>query len=372
MKILNKQKFYTLDNILSHDAQYNIIIGERSNGKTYASLEYGLKNYCTGHGQMALVRRWQDDFRGKRGASMFNSLVENDVIKKYTNGKWTDVYYYSGRWYLCKYDETDDNKRILDNEPFAYAFAISAMEHDKSTSYPNITTIIFDEFLSRGMYLPDEFILFMNVISTIVRQRNNVKIFMLGNTVNQYCPYFKEMGLTNIKSQKVGTIDVYTYGDSELKVAVEYSDTPVKKKDSDFYFAFNNPKLSMITGGAWELAIYPHCPIKYIPQDIRFIYFIVFDDDILQCEIIKHDDDVFTFIHRKTTELKNADSDLIFSPNYSSKPNWRRKINKPTLKIEQKIWSYFKTDKVFYQDNEVGEIVRNYIMWCDSDSIKNK
>lgn len=365
-----KNKYYSLDAILSKDAQYNMIIGERSNGKTYACLEYGLKEYCAGRGQLAIIRRWQDDFRGKRGAVMFQAHEDNGLIEKYTNGKWHNVYYYSGRWFFCNYDKNDSTKVIKANEPFAYAFSINTMEHDKSTSYPNITNIIFDEFLTRGQYLPDEFVQFMNVLSTIIRQRDNVKIFMLGNTVNKYSPYFTEMGLTNVKNQEIGTIDVYTYGNSKLKVAIEYSDTPAKKKPSDFYFAFDNPKLSMITGGAWEINLYPHCPIKYVPKDIRFTYFIQFDDDLLQCEIIKHDDDVFTFIHRKTTPLKDEDNDLIFSPVYNSKPNWRRKLSKPVLPIEKKIYSFFRMEKVFYQDNEIGEIVRNYLLWCDSDNLK--
>ena len=36
-------EFYSLDNILKNNAHYNIIIGERSNGKTYACLKYGLE-----------------------------------------------------------------------------------------------------------------------------------------------------------------------------------------------------------------------------------------------------------------------------------------------------------------------------------------
>ena len=58
---------------------------------------------------------------------------------------------------------------------------------------------------------------------------------MLGNTVNRYCPYFKEMGLAHIKEMKPGDIDLYRYGDSELTVAVEYT-TP-KKNSPDEYFA---------------------------------------------------------------------------------------------------------------------------------------
>lgn len=360
-----KQKFYSLKNILSKDAQYNIIFGERSNGKTYSVLKYGLEKFCKTGEQTAIVRRWSEDFKGKRGSSMYQALVNNHEIEKLTEGKWTDVYYYSGRWYLCKYDEKGE--RTVLEKPIAYAFALGSMEHDKSTSYPEINTILFDEFLTRTMYLPDEFVLFMNVLSTIIRHRKNVKIFMLGNTVNKYCPYFNEMGLRHIKDMKVGDIDIYSYGDSDLKVAVEYCKPNKQGKESDTYFAFDNPKLNMITGGAWEVNIYPHCPIKYVPKDIKFTYFIIFDGEILQCEIIMKDNNNFTFIHRKTSPIKDTEKDLIYSTEYSSLPNWKRKINKPVTDVEKKIALYFAKDKVFYQDNDVGEIVRNYLMWCGKD-----
>lgn len=360
-----KQKFYSLKNILSKDAQYNIIFGERSNGKTYSVLKLGLENFIKTGEQMAIVRRWREDFIGKRGSAMFSALVDNDEIRKLTNGEWTDIYYFSSRWFLCKYD--DKGNRIQNDKPIAYGFSLGSMEHDKSTSYPEITTILFDEFLTRTMYLPDEFILFMNVISTIIRHRKNVKIFMLGNTVNKYCPYFNEMGLKHIKDMKCGDIDVYTYGESNLKVAVEYCKPNKQGKESDTYFAFDNPKLTMITGGAWEVNIYPHCPIKYAPKDIKFTYFIIFDGEILQCEIIRKDKNDFTFIHRKTTPLKDKTRDLIYSAEYNPLPNWKRKINKPITNIEKKIASYFIKDKVFYQDNDTGEIVRNYLIWCGKE-----
>ena len=360
-----KQKFYSLKNILSKNAQYNVIFGERSNGKTYAVLKYALDKYAQTGEQLAIVRRWQDDFTGKRGATMFNALVSNGEITKATRGKWDDIYYYGSKWYLCKYE---DNKRVTQEKPFAYGFSISTMEHDKSTAYPEITTILFDEFLTRSAYLPDEFVLFMNVISTIVRHRTNAKIFMLGNTVNRYCPYFKEMGLTHVKDMEAGTIDVYRYGDSELVVAVEYTQPNKDGKESDFYFAFDNPKLSMITGGAWEIDIYPHCPVKYTPAEVLFTYFIEFSGDLLQCEIVMHDDLYFTFIHRKTTELKHPDTDLIYSTEYSPRPNYRRNITRPQSDVERKVTGHFLSDKVFYSDNEVGEIVRNYLIWCGRDT----
>lgn len=356
-----KQKFYSLKNILSKGAVYNVIFGERSNGKTYAVLKYAIEKYAKTGEQIAVVRRWQDDFTGKRGATMFNALVSNDEIRKATSGEWSDVYYYGSKWYLCRYE---DNKRVTQEKPFAYGFAISTMEHDKSTSYPEITTILFDEFLTRTTYLPDEFVLFMNVVSTIVRHRTNVIIFMLGNTVNKYCPYFKEMGLTHVKEMKPGDIDLYRYGDSELTVAVEYTLPNRQGKDSDLYFAFDNPKLSMITSGTWEIDIYPHCPAKFTPAEILFTYFIEFNGDLLQCEIVQHDDLCFTFIHRKTTPIKTPDLSIIYSPEFSPRPNRKRKITKATDTLEKRIAEHFVKDKVFYSDNEVGEIVRNYLLWC--------
>lgn len=360
-----RHKFYSLKNILSKDAQYNMIIGERSNGKTYSVKKYGLEQFVKYGKQMAYVRRQNEDFVGKRGNTLFSDIVDNGEVEKLTGGEWTSIHYYSSRWYLCRYEENGD--RITDTTPFCFGFSISAMEHDKSTSYPNITTVCFDEFISRTIYLTDEFVLFENVLSTIIRHRTDVKIFMLGNTINKYCPYFKEMGLKHVKQMKQGTIDVYSYGDSGLRVAVEYCAENKQGKDSDVYFAFDNPALSTIKHGGWEISIYPHCPVRYLPKDVMFTYFILFDDDILQCEIVITQDHNFTFIHPKTTEIKHPEKELIYSTEYNSAPNYHRKITKPTTPLEQKIAWYYKTDNVFYSDNETGEIVRNYLLWCTGD-----
>lgn len=354
--------FYNLTAILKEDAIYNMVIGERSNGKTYACLEYALYMYCKFGDATAYIRRMDEDMRGKRGYTLFDNHCANGLIKELTGGKWDNVYAYSQRWYLCKIDKK--GKRITDTQPFCYGFSISGAEHDKSSAYPTVKTIIFDEFLTRTGYLTDEFVRFTNVVSTIIRHRDDVTIFMLGNTVNQYSPYFTEMGIENVKEMRQGTVRVYNYGETGLKVAVEYCTSLKSQKENNRYFAFNNPKLEMITGGAWEIDLYPHLPVKYRPADIVFIYFIKFVDDILQCEIIQVDDQMFTFIHRKTTEIKDPEHDLIFSQDYSSRPNQRRNILKPNDVAGQKIKSFFVNDKVFYQDNMVGEIVRNYLDWC--------
>lgn len=359
----SESPFYSSASIKKLNATYNMIIGKRSNGKTYCCLEDIIRTYAESGKQGAYLRRYREDFRGKRGDQLFAAHVANGVIEDATNGEWTGVKYYAGRWYFSKFDPLL-NKDIRDTEPFCFGFSISEMEHDKSVSYPDITTVVFDEFISRSYYLPDEFVIFVNVLSTIIRGRYDVTIYMLGNTVNKYCPYFKEMGLGHVDEMELGTIDLYKYGSSGLSVAVERCNDPESSKDSNKYFAFDNPSLQMITGGAWEIDIYPHLPIKYTKRDIQLIYFILFNDYILQCEIIVIDGCIFTYIHRKTTELQNPDGDIIFTTEYSPRPNICRNILHPTYDIHRKISNLFKAEKIFYQDNEVGELVRNYLMWC--------
>lgn len=356
-------KYYSLNNIKRKNATYNVIFGERSNGKTYAVLTEVVKNWVQDGSQFAYVRRWQEDIRGRRAQAVFSALTDDGSIDKLTNHQYQGIYYFSGRFYLCTYD--DKGKPVYsDSDVLGYTFALSDTEHNKSNSYPKVSTIMFDEFLTKHLYLPDEFILFMNTVSTIVRLRTDVKIYMLGNTVNKFCPYFQEMGLNHIKEMKQGSIDVYSYGDSKLKVAVEYCSTIKGQKKNNFYFAFNNPKLAMITGGAWELNIYPHLPVKYKPHNIIFTYFIIFNDETFQCEVIDKDPYYFTYIHRKTTPIKDTENDLIYTADYVPKMNYNRNILKPITKLQQRLKWFFTTDRVYYQNNSIGDSVNNYIKLC--------
>lgn len=368
VKVSEQSKYYSLSAILEKNADYNIIFGERSNGKTYAALLYGLVNYVKTGEQVGYIRRWREDLRGKRAESLFSNHVANGVISEITGGKFNEVFYVSGKWFLSYYN-SDTGKRTPDMKPFCYGFCLSEQEHDKSSSYPEITTIVFDEFITRKYYLPDEFMLYMNVLSTIIRQRDNVRVFMLGNTVNQFCPYFEEMGLKHVRQMEQGVIDVYSFGKNGATVAVEYCETLVREKASNKYFCFDNENLQMITGGKWELAVYPHLPCKYKPKDVLLVFYIVFGDTILQGNVIQTGNNNFVYIHAKTTPIRDTDNTLIYSLVMNGKPNYKRKLLSTASYIETQVSRYFATDKVFYQNNEIGEIVRNYLMASTKSNI---
>ena len=358
-----RKSYYNPKKILDMNADYNLIIGERSNGKTYAILKHCLSEYWKSgkKKQFAYLRRWKEDVIGKRALQVFSALISNGEIGKITNGEFNTVKYNAGKFTLANWND-EKQKYEVSEKPFCFCFALSEMEHDKSTSYPNVSNIVFDEFITRRFYLPDEFVLFMNVISTIVRDRKIDRIFMLGNTVNKYNPYFENFGIK--KDLEQGKIVEYEIA-KVTRLVIEYCASNEKSKvDSNRYFAFDNQKLQMIKGGKWEIDIYPHIPYDMSIQynEILFTFFLIFDGNTLAGDIVSKPNGIFIYFHRKTTEIKDRERKLIFTLEYDINPLHRKDIMKPIDDIGKKIARLFATEKVFYQSNEIGEIVRNYLI----------
>ena len=362
-----KPIFWDINPIRKIPALYRLIYGERSNGKTYGVLKYCIEDWWKNGRQFGYLRRWPDDIKTRNMQQLFSALTTNGEISKITDGQWNGVKYQHGKFYLIA---TDGDTIIQHDKPFCHTFAISSMEHQKSIAYPEIGNILFDEFISRGAYIQDEFSLFMNVLSSIIRERSDVDIWMLGNTVSKECPYFREMGLRHIKNQKPGTIDTYCYSKdgTEMIVAVEYTEN-LSAKPSDKYFLFDNPKMDMITGGAWELAIYPHIFEEYNIRQVMYTFFIVYREEILQCEVVDGKNGVFIYVHQKTTPLQNRPDDLVYTIEPSSNRNYRMIITQPELKIEKKILSLIIAERICFQDNEVGELFNDYLKWCRSHQL---
>ena len=367
MKKEKDGEFYSLKKILEYNATYNFIMGMRSNGKTFACLEYILDDYIKNKRAGAYIRRQERDIIGEKGRKVFDNFVYNAVkgnmIEKKTNGEFNDFVYVSREWKLCYKNKDTGEIERYDLEPFCYAFAITQEVHYKSVPYPTIYTACFDEVITRDGYLEDEFVKFTSLLSTIIRQKKGFKIFMCGNTINKYCPYFEEMGLKHVKDMKVGTIDLYSYGNKNLKVAIEYTEVSKKVKEvNEMYFAFDNPKLRMITDGEWEIDIYPHLPFKYKRDEIEYTFYIEFNDEKFTGEVIVHDDKLFTYIHPKTTPIRE-DEYPVYTTKIVPDMNYTRKFFKPRNNVEKMILNMYQNEQFYYQDNSVGDTIHNYLEW---------
>lgn len=384
-------KYYSLKRLLElhPDCQYYIVYGERSNGKSYSALSYTLEEFYKSNftKSFGYIRRYTEDVRMSNMTQVYKSLKCNDnkenEIEKITNGEYNDVIYKNKCFYLAHLADDGTYDKVVESQPLGYVFNLSESERIKSTGYPDIFYIIFEEFIAESLPLVHEFKKFMSVLSTIIRNDDKVKIFMLGNTVNKHNLYFKEFGLTRTKFQQPNTIDIYRYVDDDsrvLKIACEFADFPDRKlKKSNIYFCFNKEKNKMIRNGAWDIEIYPHLEYYYVPKDIKLIYFIKYESEIFQCEVIKVKDIkenriiqnedaiysgksiVFTYIHRKTSIIKKPYDHIVFQEAYDSHPNIRHELNNCYDDIGRFIWSFFATSKVFYQDNVVGDMIDSYM-----------
>ena len=302
------------------------------------------------------------------GAALYAAL---ELAKKDENGNLVGI------WGAM----SDFTHTFLPWEDFKNGFYLAGAEHKKSVSYPEIGNVLFDEFLTNDIYLPAETTKFFSIVSTIVRLEDDVRFFLCGNTVSQYSPYFADFGIDRVRQMKKGTIDIYRYGDSGLEVAVEYAEFPETMKDgkkfkkkSDVYFAFkNNPHLKMITEGEWETNLYPHLPVDYHFWNVVYRFYIQFEGDNFECEVINPPEDTnnlpFVYIHRKTTEIKDEENFkkgyYCFKQDYDNRPLFSRDITHPRNNLEKKILKFFADNRVFYQDNLLGESIRRFFEWCN-------
>lgn len=252
-------EWYSLDKILQHDVQYYMIFGERSNGKSYAVDKYMIDDYFQNGWEFGLVKRFEEDIKAKYMENLFdNSLVEY-IFDKYNH----HLKFYRGKWLV--YEDGQEGK-INECKIFGHAFSLSNVNRTKATTYPNIRTILFEEFMSMNSsdYLDDELNLFLNLISTIVRYRHGLKIFMLANAISKHSPYSSALGI-KLHRMKIGEILLKQFTDEKgfvTKFAIERSRN-VDVFDNDMnenkivYTNFGNSGVGkMIRSGEFETHAY--------------------------------------------------------------------------------------------------------------------
>lgn len=365
-------KFYDIRRLFAAypNCQYYVVIGERSNGKTFSALDYCLENYMQNGETFAYVRRFAEDTKKSMMNQLFSGHENLGRVQQLTDGEWTNIDCTAANFRFMRQDE--ERKTPTYSDPIGYVFSIAQSQRYKSISYPTVSTIVFDEFMSRAGYLPNEFAQFTELLSTIIRQRENVRVILLGNTVNRYCPYFEQMGLNHVSEQEQGTTEIYSYGDSDLRVAVEYCKHEKGTKGGLTYFAFDNPQLEMIRSGAWEMAIYPHLEKGYKPKDIVERFWIEFGRDILKGHIVCDESGLYLFIYpAKAQEYVRNESGInpkigdtiVYTTFPSTRQNFLFALQHHHDKLSQLILDLYQAGKVFYANNTDGEVFRNFIMW---------
>ena len=367
-------EYYTLEPINKIGAVYNVIFGVRSYGKTYALIDQFLTEYWQHRKkkelwQTAYLRRYDDAITPKFAGTVMDTLVCNGYgknrIAEITDGEFDNAVYRTGTWTLCKLNpETGLMKK--DANPFMLAFSMNTWDKMKGGSYPYVQNIWLEEFVevSTKPYLKNEWSIFQNIVSTIARRRD-VRIWLTGNTINIYCPYFKYMGLKNVKKMKPGQIDVYSIGKTDRKIAVEMTADTAKykqsKRNNSYLFAFEDNEIKSITNSTWEIGSYPLVDDEIKQSDIVGRFWVEFDDELYCCDLVANDD-AYIYAHASNDPLiVPDDTELYYTQGYSTKQNYRRRFDRPYTDAERTIWNMIRLDKIVYDNNATGNAIEQFI-----------
>ena len=206
---MSKSMFYDYNDILSRNAMLNFILTNRNGGKTYGFKKKAINNFLKKGEQFIYVRRYKTEFK--------KILQFFDDIKNA----------YPEHTFKCS-----KNYAYIDDKIAGFFIPLSTANNEKSTAYPNVTLLAYDEFIidkKNQRYLPDEPVIFNGLIETVVRLRDNLTVVCLANNVTICNPYFEYFKIypdfeNGIRSYKKGLVCV------ELKVTNEVIEAKLKNR----------------------------------------------------------------------------------------------------------------------------------------------
>lgn len=244
----------------SLNGDINVIISQRSDGKSYDRLAHCLKQYKEHGYRFVYIRRWAEDITIKNMSKLMDPFMVNKYVKTpllhELFGPEYSIRCYRGMFQLV--DETGENEPM----DIGYYVALNQVAHTKSVPFVNVKNIILDEFLQlkSERILKEEFDAYEQTLSSIIRADDDVKIWLLGNTVGKYSPYFAPYGIdiANLVQGEIKTIELPNgEGQKPTKVQVEWCkyNPKIGKKTSKYVRGSK-----MAVTGEWEIQSVENIP----------------------------------------------------------------------------------------------------------------
>lgn len=241
---MKKSIYWNILPILGKKADFNLVIGQRGNGKTYGVLKRFLENYKKTKKRFCYIRRWKDDIVASYMEQLF-SPFDNVIEELFGSG--FSIAYKNKKFYLVNPDG-------IKVDCIGYVLCLSESHHTKSVSFVNVSEILLDEFIRMAgeQELKDELTRFDNVLSTIIRGGNkNVIVWLLANTVSKYSPYFLRFGIdiNKVDQGSIITRSIKLENGEVLTIALEYCEFNEEASKNISKYSTN----AMIRSGKWDI-----------------------------------------------------------------------------------------------------------------------
>lgn len=381
-------KWYCLEEILKIQAQYYIIFGERSNGKSYSVGKMFLDDFFKYGKEFVIMKRYSEDMKTITCNTYFEPLYQY-VLEEYGYR----IKFYRGTWWA--YEDGLEGK-LSECKPIGYALALSTSDRAKGAQFPRADNILLEEFMSMGaIYLPNEINLFVNIVSTIVRSRTECKIFMLGNAISKYSPYSDALDIKFHRMKKGEILYKEYYDESGLKTtfAIERTENVdvfnnVANKEGICYNIFGNSGVgSMIRTGDFETNKYnnvvcnvtfseslntlPKGSYRIVNNKDRINVLIAYTDYIYAIyRIFNNNEIVYAFREIDPRSLNNSNK---YQYMINNKRHYNGIVNIVNLNsysdkvidpiLDELIHAY-KQDKLLFLNNDNGEDINSAFNMC--------
>lgn len=192
---IDKSIFWDICRTMTHNMLINIIVGNRGGGKSYGAKEKAVENFIKKKEQFGYIRRYKDDL--KKPLEQFYKDIAQEFPEHECKVEGDKVYIRV---------KADAKQKWTEKDIAGYGFALSTANNKKSMSFPDISMLIFDEFLleeGNQRYLPNEVEKLLNLYETVARPgsgHRRVTLWLLGNAISITNPYFLYWDLKMPKS----------------------------------------------------------------------------------------------------------------------------------------------------------------------------
>ena len=340
---------YNGTDIYAQKTEWIACVGQRTNGKSFFWLALCTMEFFEFGYHLAYVRRQKEETTITGIEEYFCDKNYLAFLKKYYG--FDGVICKEKKLYFVAYDE--DGKIIKEQSVlFGKAFSLSTARNFKSLHYDLIENILFEEFITDGLYLNSEWKKWNNLMSTIFRDRKG-RVILIGNTIERNCPYFREMGV-NILKLKQGTIT--RYQSDNVDFLVEYTgETQQKNK------MFIGQVSRQINKGEWDSNTYPHLFCNLDEQEKLYTFYYCYNEFCFKCVVFIFNDNKYMYIYPYNKEnLEYNYYDDIFEKGFHLEQNF---YNLAKKKRHRKIWELFLYNKVVYSDNLCGTEFNNCLKY---------
>lgn len=355
---MNKKIVYpvTIDKLdkIDNDADIIILQGGRATGKSY-TVKYKLlreafksiesDGLC--HERFFYLRRYHDDTKDVYSQTYFDDID----IYTLTNGKYNAVVVYRHEIY---YGNIEENGNITKEVLIGRVLSITKYVQYKSQVFKYFKRGVFEEFIS-DTYQSEEPTKIFNLLSTIFRNEKGV-LYMVGNNISRFNPYYREWALTNATAQKINTIDKYEIDDMIIKCWKCPSGEGLNK------MVFGHAKQA-VDGVTYETKQFPHLQHEVEDYDIIYSCVLKHENFMYLMQLLRYNLSYTWYIQPKTTPVQEGTR--VISKEYNLNVYYTNKFS-PLSKDEAVIFDMLKcNNKIAFSDNltgtEFSQIINEYI-----------